>query len=302
MKLKHFPELPSDWILESDHFASSKDSTGLFLNLWRKRTPKHRRALFIVHGFGEHGGRYEHAAHFLDSTVDFIGAVDYRGHGRSQGLRGHTSQFQNYVDDVRSGLIRFKSRLEQWTPHFEIHLLGHSMGGLISFLLGQQDDSLPLRSMSLSTPLLKLKMPVPPVKEFAARLIRPILGSIQMTNEIDSAWLTHDTELNSFYRADQLNHNKVTPQCFLEMNEAMEKASCYSGEFPYPVQFQIPTDDAINDPAHAQQVFAQLKLRSGVDKQLATYAGFFHESYNEIGKEKPFGDLERWILKHSLQA
>ena len=302
MRPSHFPVLPDSWVAETDQFASEKDSCALFMNVWRKKNPKEGRALFIVHGFGEHGGRYEHAPHYLDHSIDFIGAIDLRGHGRSQGIRGHVKNFQEYVGDFRSGIARFRSKLEQWMPRVELHVLGHSMGGLVTFLATQQDEALPIRSVSIASPLLKLKMQVPPVKKFFASLIRPALGGIQMKNEIDPGYLTHDPEVNRIYMMDQLNHAVITPQHFLEMNKAMEQASKYNGLYPYSIQFQVPLEDPIVDPEFVQKVFSDLKLKTGMDKQLATYAGLFHESYNEIGKEKVFGDLEQWIRKHSSQA
>ncbi|MCM0606128.1 MAG: alpha/beta fold hydrolase [Xanthomonadaceae bacterium] len=302
MKPSHFPDLPSDWITETDHFSSEIDSAALFMTIWRKKAPKEGRALLIVHGFGEHGGRYEHAPHYLKNSVDFIGAIDLRGHGRSQGLRGHVKSYAEYISDFKSAITRFRARLEQWAPRVELHVLGHSNGGLVVFLATQQDETLPIRSVSISSPLLQLKMQVPASKKFFASLIRPAFGAIQMTNEIDSGYLTHDSELNLLYETDQLNHNKITPQHFLEMNKAMEEASHYSKPFAYPIQFQVPLEDPIVSAEHVQKIFSELKLKPGVDKQLATYAGFFHESYNEVGKEKVFGDLEQWIRKHSSQA
>lgn len=302
MKPSHFPDLPQDWITETDHFASEIDSAALFMTIWRKKSPKEGRALLIVHGFGEHGGRYEHAPHYLQHSVDFIGALDLRGHGRSQGLRGHVKSYDEYVSDFKSAITRFRARLEQWAPRVELHVLGHSNGGLVVFLTTQRDESLPIRSVSLSSPLLQLKMPVPPAKKFFASLIRPALGAIQMKNEIDSGYLTHDPELNRLYVTDQLNHNKITPQHFLEMNKAMETTSSYSQSYSYPIQFQVSLEDPIVSADHVQKVFTNLKLKTGVDKQLATYAGFFHEAYNEVGKENVFGDLEQWIRKHSSQA
>jgi len=299
MKPVGFPDLPSDWVEDHDRFASLDDNRSLFLNVWRKKVPTQGRALLIIHGQGEYGGRYAHFPYYLHNSIDFIAAVDLRGHGKSEGTRGHVGNFSEYISDAKAALTRFQVRLSQWTRKSEIHCMGHSMGGLIAYRMLQDDETLPIKSVSLSSPLLKLKMPVPPVKKFMAQLIRPVLGGLTMSNELDPTYISHDPEVQKAYVEDQLNHNKVTPQFFVQMLKAMDTANEYDGEFAYSVQFQVPLADPIVDPEHLQGVFARLKLKSGVDKQMATYAGFLHESFNEIGKEKAFGDLEQWILKHS---
>lgn len=299
---KGFPSLPPGWTYESETYPSVDGLAQLFSATFENKKPEAGmgyRALVIVHGIGEHGGRYLHFPHYLKGSLDLIVAPDHRGHGRSEGLRGHVSRFTDYEDDIALAIQRLDEKLKKRYGKSEIHVLGHSMGSLILLGMLHRHQNLPIRSATASSPLIGLRIPVPVVKKYAAIAISRLWGHLQMETELDVSHLSHDREVQETYQKDRLVHPKITPKLFLGMQASMAAMAKKEQPFPYPLLAIIPMDDPIVDPETALQFYRSLKIN---DKQLKTYPGFLHESFNEIGKERVFEDLEAWIKQHSLET
>lgn len=286
-----FPRLPDDWRAESRMRSSADGKTQLFeMRLLKRSAPaaKNRRVLAIVHGMGEHSGRYVHFAHYLRESVDEIVMIDLRGHGRSPGIRGHVERFDEYADDVRAWLESIESR--------DLHLFGHSMGGLVVLRVCLRSLSLPLASVAVSSPLLAIRVELPIAKRMAAHVIARVWGKLLLANELNPELISHDAEVVKAYREDKLVHSLSTPGFYVDLlrtladtNERMRTAS-------YPIAFFVPLADSIVDSARTLEFAEKLKAP---DRVVFQYEGFYHESFNETGKERPFEDLNRWIQKHS---
>ena len=117
-----------------------------------------------------------------------------------------------------------------------------------------------------------------------------------MTTELDARLLSHDSEVVDAYLADRLVHRKGTPRFYVEMTRAIVDTLKRDSGIQVPTQFLVPMADTIVDSEATLRFFRNLKLR---EKQLHTYPGFYHEPFNEIGKEQVFEDLRKWIQKHS---
>jgi len=260
------------------------------------KSKKRIRILFVFHGQGEHCGRYQHFPHYLSNVVDVIATMDHRGHGRSEGVRGHVDRFDQYVRDARSFVERTVNEWSDGGAKLEINLFGHSMGGLISLLLLQDSPPIPFKCATLSAPLMGLKFPVPLPKQAAGHVLSRIFGSLQMDTGLDSRLVSHDAEVVSTYQSDSLVHGKATARFFTEMLGAMKRARSRTSDISVPIDFIIPLDDGLVD-SDATQDYANRLEQEG--KHVQTFPGFFHESFNELEKEKAFAELSRWIQKHS---
>jgi alpha-beta hydrolase superfamily lysophospholipase len=291
--------LPQGWGSECETFAGVDDETQLFQVVYRPEPPTGPRALLILHGMNEHGGRYLHFPHYLQGVVDCVVCVDHRGHGRSSGLRGHVERFDSFADDAKLALERLDRSLRERFGRSEIHLLGHSMGGLVALRMLFRHSDLPLASVTLSAPLLAVKLKVPAHKHAAAKLLSRVWGSLQLSTEVRGEDLSHDPEVVEAYRLDRLNHRKATPRLYTGMLEALSDTLGRNSGIPVPVQFQVPLDDKVVDAEVTLGFFRALKHE---EKRLKTYPGFYHEAFNELGKEQVFGDLVEWIKKHSRAA
>lgn len=302
-----FPGLPTDWESDWQTLPSADGVLKLFLaahHSKRSLTDKEwngprGRALLIAHGLGEHGGRYLHFPHFMKDTVDSVFCLDHRGHGRSEGLRGHVDRFDQYTDDLASMIGHLEKQLKSRFEKPEIHVLGHSLGGLITLRALYLYPHLPLSSVTLSAPLFKIRFQLPAVKKVTAIALSKLWGSLHLDSEMNPCQLSHDPAVVEAYRMDRLVHSKGTPRLYTEMLAAFSDTLKRDSGLKHPIQFLVPLEDQIVDTDVTLDYFRRLKHR---EKTLRTYEGFYHESFNEIGKEKAFQDVKSWIRTHSRLA
>lgn len=272
-----FPRLPTGWstsLVQTElycvaHSAPDAAKSG-------------RPALFVVHGQGEHGGRYLHLPALFDDAFSSVACVDLQGHGQSTGQRGHIDSFDQYNEAVLKAFRAWAGSLPPATPLF---WMGHSMGGLISLDIATREVGLPLRGFLISSPLLALSMPVPKVKEAFGRLMAHLWGSLSLTNGIDVTKLSHDPALQRAYATDPLVHSKVTPRFFIEMEKAMARVRA-AYRTTYPVMVVVAGDDQVVSTPAAKTWFDALQAPV---KDLYEVPGGRHENLNEGGPSAPKG-------------
>jgi alpha-beta hydrolase superfamily lysophospholipase len=281
-----FPCLPAHWA-EALRTADG----GIFLRAWSSlpRRTDPQRLLVVVHGQGEQSDRYEHFAHYLDGVVDAIVAVDLPGHGRSAGARGHVAAWSEYHDAVACALDFARATFGTGPA---LHLLGHSMGGLVvlGFLASRRGHG--VRKAVISAPLLELGFPPPPLKLLAARLAGRLLPRLPLGNGIDAADLTHDAEVNACYARNPLNHSRVTPGWFVAMSDEADRLRALE-RLDTPSLWIVPLADRIVSAPAALE--AARRIATGSDVQVETLPGFFHEAFNETGKDRVFARLARYL-------
>jgi acylglycerol lipase len=295
---KGFPAPPKEWASDWETYPSFDGKFQLFA-VTHKRGKGGPRAFVIAHGMGEHCGRYLHFLHYLGDSVDVIFCPDHRGCGRSEGLRGHTDDFRYYADDLALGIKKLDERLKKQYGRSEIHLFGHSMGSLVALDTVLRHPSLPLKTLTLSSPLIAAKVKVPFFKKASAGILAKVWGSLQLSNELNTADLSHDPEVVKNFNEDRLNTNKITPKAYVTLMSVMEQSGATDAGIKMPLFMVVPEDDAITDPEAAIAFFKKQKTQ---DKELKTYPGFFHEAYTELGKERAFEDLKSWIVRHSSSS
>jgi alpha-beta hydrolase superfamily lysophospholipase len=293
---KNFPGLPEGWVSDWETFPSADGQLQLFQICHHPLEWTSPKVLVLFHGLGEHGGRYLHFPHYLQKDVGAVYAIDHRGHGRSEGLRGHVENFDSFSDDAAVAIRRIDEQLRKRFGRSEIHVFGHSMGGLVAIRMLFLHSGLPIKSVTISAPLLGIRVKLPVVKRAAAQVLARVWGSLHMSNEMDPSVLSHDKDVVQAYIDDRLVHNKGTPRYYVELLRAMADTNRRDFGIEVPFQMLIPLLDSVVDSDVSMKFFRELKLR---EKQLHTYPGFFHESFNEIGKEQAFEDLRSWINTHS---
>jgi len=289
--------LPQGWVSEWETFSVPGKEDTLFAGFHHREPWQSPTALVVLHGLGEHGGRYLHLPHYLQDVVGAVYCMDFRGHGRSMGLRGHIESFRVFCDDAAFCIRSLHERLKlQVGDKAELHLFAHSMGGLIALMTLAAHKDLPLASVILSSPLLGIRVEVPLVKKAAARVLARAWGTLQLKSLLDPGDFSHDPAVAEAYLADRLVHKKLTLQFFEEMEKAIEWTLRRRSLGGIPAQFLIPERDRVVSTRVTEQFFARLK---GGDKELKVYPDFYHEIVNEVGKEIVFEDMKRWIKQHS---
>lgn len=275
-------------MLQSDSvLVASEGSVSLFMDIWPGKAQT-GRVLMILHGLGEHGGRYRHLPEFLGQDFERFYAVDQRGHGRSGGLRGYAPSFEHFVKDLRHVAREVEAR----EPGKRIYLLAHSFGGLValSLLLGERKT--PFSGAIISAPLLGVALKVPAYKKALGELLGRTLCRVQLSNEINPSFISHDPQIVEAYVNDRLVHQKITPRLYLDMTAAMDWVMRQSGPLACPTLFLVPGQDKIVDSEKTLRLFRNIKYR---DKELREYPEMYHEVLNEIDKAKVFEDVRKWL-------
>jgi len=247
-----------------------------------------RAVIVVVHGLGEHSGRYEQFGTDLAGYGFSSFALDLRGHGVSEGRRGHVRSFGLYLQD----LDRFRRELQSFTPpRLPCFLLGHSMGGLIA-LRYQEEYPTAFRGAVISSPWLATAMPIPRWKVTAAAAIARVVSALPMSNHIDARDLSHDVRVVDAYRADPLVHDRITPRLFLEASTAMGLVLQRADRLQAPLLFLIPASDRVVDAQRSLQFARQLPPALTTVK---LYPGMYHEVLNELDRHLVLRDLRDWI-------
>ncbi|MBL7716192.1 MAG: lysophospholipase [Bdellovibrionales bacterium] len=297
-----FPTMPSDWIASEQQILSTDGKRKLFVLVFskgeafgKKGSKNGHRAVAVLHGMGEHGGRYQHFTHYLQSNVDTVVCLDHLGHGRSEGLRGHIDHFDRLTDDAGIFLDFVHARLKEIHQKSEVHLFAHSLGGHIGLRLllkGRKD----LASAAISAPFLGLKGKVPAVKAAAAKVLAKIGPWIQLDTALDVNTISRDPAVLKAYQTDRLVHSKMTPGFWDQTLHAIEDTLANTTLIQAPVEFFIPLADGLIDADVSTAYFDRMRA---LEKSLKTFPGCHHEIFNDLGKEKAFSDLNYWIQGHS---
>ncbi len=260
----------------------------IFYRVWRPEGPA-RAGIFVFHGFGEHGGRYEALGTYLAERGFLVVAPDHRGHGKSGGRRGHVLRFDEYLDDLDVLVAHVRSAYPDVGRWF---ILGHSLGGLIAIRFAMRNQA-EFEGLIVSNPLLGLAMKVPWLKALVGRLMSRIWPTLSMGNEINPDHLARDPAVGKAYMADPLVHHRVTTRWFTEMVRALEDTHDRAPHtLQLPVLFLLSTGDRLTDRKASERLFNRLTARR---KTLKVYEGWYHEIFNEADKARVYADMVDWI-------
>ncbi len=262
------------------------DGLGLFGREWLTEA-KPKGVVHIVHGLGEHCGRYQHVAERLTAAQYDVRAFDLRGHGKSEGKRGHTPSYNALMEDIRAFLAR--------TPNdrsADFFLYGHSLGGnlVLNFVLRQKPK---LNGAVVTAPLLLPAQKIPPLKLKLGRLFNRLMPSLLLPNDIDVRDLSRDQQVGEIYSKDPLVHDRVSARLGTTMLEAGVWALEHAGEFSLPLLLMHGSDDHLTSP-QASKEFAE----KAPDCTFKLWDGFYHELHNEPEQDQVLSYIIDWLDAH----
>lgn len=271
--------------MPSETRSTFQTRDGLALSACRYPSPAPRARVVLVHGYAEHVGRYAHVIDALTGAGFEVHALDLRGHGRSEGVRGHVLRFQDYLDD----LDLFLAELPE--APLPLYLVGHSLGGLLSlrYVLHRPDA---FAALAVSSPFLHPAADVPWLREAVANATSHLAPTLLTKSPVDARGLSHDPAIVEAYIADPLVFKTINARWFFQVREAQEEVLERAGEIRLPVLLLLGSADPIAQPERGRQVFERLGSQ---DKTLKVYDGFLHEVFNETGRERVIGDLVEWL-------
>jgi len=263
------------------------DGLSLFAQSWQPKNQT-KAVVCLVHGMGEHSGRYSHVADQITQAGYSLIAFDLRGHGQSEGPRGHTPSYEALLQDI-SSLLEVANKKFPQLPSF---LYGHSLGGnlVLNYVLRRQSH---LKGVIATDPWFRLAFEPPRFKIILAQITNYIWPSFSQKNGLDTKVLSRDPEVVRAYENDQLVHDHISARMFIGVYQAGQWALKHASEFPLPLLLMHGGEDKIIS-VEASREFANRITKKCIFK---IWNSLYHEIHNEPEKEKVFKFLIDWLDK-----
>lgn len=261
-----------------NYFINSDDKTRLHIREWGTQG----KNLIILHGLAEHVGRYETVASIFQQADFKVWGLELRGHGDSEGIRGHINKWEEYHSDVNA-LIKHINE-----PYY---LVAHSMGGLIACSMLAKNDYLRLPSkIVLSNPFLGFAKAPPKWQVKMVKALSKAFPKTQIPNEIDPFLLTHDKEIAQKYADDPKVFKKISARWLTEVLLAQKLVLEKTPEQSTDLLMVTSDQDKICDYNLSRQIIS--RYANGKQLQLS---GLYHEIFNEPSKENTINQIISWL-------
>lgn len=269
-------------------FITISDKTELFVRDWLLPDDAEKYgSILIIHGLGEHCGRYEELAKMLNSIGLEVRSYDQRGHGKSNGKLGSIPYRDAFLDDAKFVFEDFAN--DKSAKPF---LLGHSLGGGIVANLVARKFVEP-RGLIMSSPALTAKFSS--FQALQIRLGNLLTPDLAVSNQLPIDFLSHDKQIVADYQNDELVHDRITPRLAKFVLDAGQESIETAKNWSVPTLLLVAGNDRLVNADGAKQFYKNLP------KYLATmhfYDNLYHEIFNEIReeREKVFNDLKTWLV------
>ncbi len=265
---------------------SGKGGIEIFFQKWI--ADKAKAIVLVVHSLGEHSGRYENLIKSLANKNISVMAMDLRGHGRSEGARGHIDSFMDYIYDLKLFVEYIKSEYN----NLPITVYGHGVGGVIStkYAVTYSGD---VSGLVLSSPAFAPINTLSGLKKGIVSFFSPRIPTLSMSSWIDANSLSRDEETVKTYKDDKLTHGKVTVRWITEYMSAGSDCLKSSHLVKCPTLVFQGKADTVADYTITEKFYEGIK----VEKELLLYDNLYHETINEpLGeREKVLSEIVRWV-------
>ncbi len=245
-----------------------------------------RGVMLLVHGLGEHAGRYERLAQRFNQWGFDVRGYDHFGHGESGGERGALTSDERLVDDLREMVEAARTRTPDGRP---LILLGHSMGGLVAAKYVARYPNT-VDGLVLSSPALATR--VTGVQRLLLRTLPRIAPDLRVANGLDTRWLSHDPEVERCYRADPLVHDRISARLARFIAEGGPEVVAQAPHWKVPTLLMYAGDDRLVDPS-GSRAFAAAAPAGVVTSRC--FDDLYHEIFNEPDPQPVFDTLQDWL-------
>lgn len=262
--------------------VQAKDQLLLHVQQWND-TKKPKGTICIIHGLGEHQGRYAHVAKFYADNGFQVYSYDQRGHGKSEGKRGHSPGLAYNLDDLE--------RVIKTLPQHNLFIYGHSFGGnvLANYLLRKQPTF--LKGAILSAAWLQLAQEPSIIDRSLAKMMNGIYPSMTQNNKLDENDLSNDTAICDYYKVDPLNHDQISVRLFSEFYAAGKWALKNASK----LSVKTLMIHGAKDPIICKTGTEKFALANTEKVTYKIFENTKHEPHNDLSKESVFSYTLNWL-------
>jgi acylglycerol lipase len=257
----------------------------IFYRQWQVSAPM--AVLLISHGLGEHSARYTHVAEFFNEQGITVYAIDHPGHGQSGGSRGHVENFSQYSEDLH--LLISQLRLQH--PGRPVHLLGHSMGGLIATGYTLRHDTI-IASLALSSPAYGVMGLANKASLLLAPLLALLAPTMSLSNGLDAHAISRNPVVVKAYEDDPLVHDRITPAWARAFTREQAFVAREINRLTVSTLMLVAGSDSLTDPTLSKALFEKIAADK---KKLSIYPAAFHEVFNEEEQFEALEELLSWL-------
>lgn len=247
-----------------------------------------RGVVIVVHGLGEHAGRYDHVAQRLNQWGFAVRGYDQCGHGESGGPLGSLPTDTRLLDDLADIIDSTRDRMQRGTP---LILLGHSMGGLVAgrfVSLGIR----PVDGLIMSSPALNAGMNA--FQKFLVSVLPRIAPNLRVGNGLNPQFLSHDPSVVAAYLGDRLVHDRISARLARFIATAGPQTIALASQWKVPTLLMYAGDDRLLNPQGSRD-FAAVAPKAVVTS--VCFESLYHEIFNELDASEVFATLQRWLAQ-----
>ena len=273
----------------NQHFENIiSNKKNIFLRSW----PSNNDPIYniiIIHGLGEHSGRYKEFASFFIKKNIGVFSFDLIGHGKSDGLKGHISNIKDFTDSIEEVLIEVRRKFIN-TP---IIIFGHSLGGCLALNYLIERKSKEITLAIISSAWIETKIKIPKYLLFIQKIMHTLFPRVRLNNRLDVKDLSKDIKIVDKYKNDPLVHDKISLNLLSEINKTIKKIKNKNYNIEIPVLIIHGKKDKIISYKGSELISKKIK-----DSKLKLYDNVYHEPHNDNEKKEILEYYYDFIQNH----
>lgn len=246
-----------------------------------------RGVVCIVHGMGEHGGRYADVASEMVRAGLAVYAVDQRGHGLTPGVRGHAPSAERLALDA----ARFVGMAGARHPGLPLFLYGHSMGGNVALSCAIRCRP-PIAGLILTSPWLRLAFDPPQGKLRIGRVAAAVWPRLTLSTGLGRSLYRNNPLQSELDSRDPLLHNRISAAMFFSIRDEGERSLREARrQLRVPVLLLHGTEDTVTSFAASRELAETLRGQC----EFVAWEGGWHELHNDVDRKEVLDRIIGWI-------
>ena len=273
----------------NQHFENIiSNKKNIFIRSWPSNNdPTYN--IIIIHGLGEHSGRYKEFASFFIKKNIGVFSFDLIGHGKSDGLKGHISNIKDFTDSIEEVLIEVRKRFIN-TP---IIIFGHSLGGCLALNYLIERKSKEISLAIISSAWIETEIQIPKYLLIIQRIIHTLFPKIRLSNRLDTKDLSKDIKIVDKYKNDPLVHDRISLNLLSEINKTIKKIKNKDYNIEIPVLIIHGKKDKIISYKGSELINKKIN-----NSKLKLYDNVYHEPHNDNERKEILEYYYDFIKNH----